>query len=235
MCQQSIILNQERVLEVFCIQHENLWRWWKVNLKHHLHFILCCRSDVEALWLDQRKNCHLSQCVCDYISCSFCNFEQFSWKLFNILHDLLIFTAFLFSDDLALFITCLNVFCSVINNLITSSYSSHALDDLHTLLHLFCFDHFMWSCSKNENLNDLLQCIQQLLSVLIYTSTFHLIIQQWFWHLFFQNIDELLFIHCFSVATRFSRWLFADSEIYNCLYRQMIWEVFHFFVNFTSY
>ncbi len=59
-------------------------------------------------------------------------------------------------------------------------------------------------------------------SVFIYASTFCLMIWQWFSHLFSQNIDEFLFIYCLSVATRFSRWLFADSEIYNCLYQQMI-------------
>ncbi len=123
MHQQDVILNQEWVFEVFCVQHENLWKWWKVSLKHHLYLILCCCSDVEALWLDQKENCHLNQCVC--ISCSFCSFEQFSWKLFNVLHDLLIFTAFLFSDDLAFLITCLNVFCSIIDDLITSSHSLH--------------------------------------------------------------------------------------------------------------
>ncbi len=143
MCQRSIILNQERVLKVFCIQHENFWRWWKVSLKHYLHLILHCCNDVEALWLDQKKNCCLSQCVCDCISCSFRSFKQFSQELFNLLHDLSIFTAFLFSDDLALFITCLNVLCSVINDSTASSHSSHAFDDLHTLLRSFCFDHFV--------------------------------------------------------------------------------------------
>ncbi len=125
MHQQDVILNQEWVFEVFCVQHENLWKWWKVSLKHHLYLILCCCSDVEALWLDQKENCHLNQCVCNCISCLFCSFEQFSWKLFNVLHDLLIFTAFLFSDDLAFLITCLNVFCSIIDDLITSSHSLH--------------------------------------------------------------------------------------------------------------
>ncbi len=139
--------------------------------------------------------------------------------MFNILHDFLIFTAFLFSDDLALLVTCLNVLCSIVNDSTASSYSSHALDDLCTLFHSFCFDHFMWSRSESENLNDLLQCIQQLLDVLIYASMSHLMIQQWFQHLFFQSINELLFIHCFSVATWFSRWLFADSKIYNYLYQ----------------
>jgi len=172
-----------------------------VNLKHHLHFILCCRSDVEALWLDQRKNCHLSQCVCDYISCSFCNFEQFSWKLFNILHDLLIFTALLFSNNLALFIACLNVLYSIIDDLTVSSHSLHTFDNLCILFCSLCFDHFMWSCSKSENLDDLSQWFQQLLHVFIYTLILHLLIQQWFWHLFFQSINEFLFIHCFSVAT----------------------------------
>ncbi len=155
--------------------------------------------------------------------------------MFNVLHYLLIFTAFLFSDDLALLITCLNVLCSIIDDSTASSYLSYALDDLCTLLHSFCFDHFVWSRSKNENLDDLLQCIQQLLSVLIYASTLHLMIWQWFQHLFSQNIDEFLFIHYLSVAMQFSRWLFADSEIYNCLYQQIIWEVFHFFVDFTLY
>ncbi len=180
MCQRSIILNQEQVLEVFCIQHENFWRWWKVSLKHHLHLILHCCNDVEALWLDQKKNCCLSQCVCNCISCSFRSFKQFSQELFNILHDLSIFTAFLFSDDLALFITCLNVLCSVINDSTASFHSSHALDDLHTLLRSFCFDHFVWSCSKSENLDNFLQCIQQLLNVLIYALMSRLMIQQWF-------------------------------------------------------
>ncbi len=205
MHQRDIILNQEWILEVFCVQHENLWRWWKVSLKHHLCLILRCCSDVKALWLDQRENCRLSQCVCNCISCSFCSFEQFSWKLFNILHDLSIFTAFLFSDDLAFLVTCWNVLCSIVDDLTASSHSLHILDDLHTLLCSFCFDHFIWFHSESENLDNLLQCIQQLLSVLIYASTFHLMIQQWFQHLFFQNINEFLFIHCLSVATRFSR------------------------------
>ncbi len=235
MHQWSIILNQEWILEVFYVQHENLWRWWKVSLKHHLHLILHCYSNVEALWLDQRENCCLSQCVCDCISCSFRSFEQSSQELFNILHDFLIFTAFLFSDDLALFITCLNVLCSIINDSTAFSHSSHTLDDFYTLLRSFCFDHFMWSHSESRNLDDLLQCIQQLLSVFIYALMLHLMIQQWFQHLFSQSIDELFFIHCLSIATRFSRWLFANFEIYNCLYQQMIWEVFHFFVDFTSY
>ena len=63
-----------------------------------------------------------------------------------------------------------------------------------------------------------LQCIQQLLDVLIYALMFHLMIQQWFQHLFFQSINKFLFIHYLSIATRFSRWLFVNSEIYNCLY-----------------
>ena len=218
MHQWSIILNWEWVLEVFCVQHENLWRWWKVSLKHHFHLILRCCNDVEALWLNQRKNCRLNQYICDCISCSFRSFEQFFQELFNVLHDFLIFTAFLFSDDLALFITCLNVLCSIIDDSTAFSHSLHALDDLCTLLRSFCFDHFMWSHSKSRNLNDFLQCIQQLLSVLIYASTLHLMIQQWFQHLFFQSINELLFIHCLSFTTRFSRWFFADSEIYNYLY-----------------
>jgi len=190
-----------------------------VSLKHHLHFILHCCDDVKALWLNQKKNCRLSQYVCDCISYSFCSFEQSFWKLFNILHDFLIFTAFLFSDDLALLVTCLNVLCSIVDDSIVSSHSLHAFDDLCTLLCSFCFDHFMWSRSESENLDNLLQCIQQLLDVLIYASTSCLMIQQWFQHLFFQNINEFLFIHCLSIATRFSRWLFADSEIYNCLYQ----------------
>ncbi len=178
MHQQDVILNQEWVLEVFCVQHENLWKWWKVSLKHHLHLILHCRDDVEALWLNQRENCRLSQCVCDCISCSFHDLKQFSWELLNILHDFSIFTALLFSDNFALFITCLNVLCSVIDDLTTSFHSLHAFDDFHTLLHSFCFDHFMWSCSKSENLDDFLQCIQQLLHVFIYALTSHLLIWQ---------------------------------------------------------
>ncbi len=130
-----------------------------MSLKHHFCFILYCFDDVRALWLNQRENCRLSQCVCKCISCSFCNFEQFSRELFNILHDFSIFTAFLFSDNLALFITCLNVLCSVINDSTASSHSLHAFDDLHTLLHSFCFDHFVWFHSESENLDDLLQCI----------------------------------------------------------------------------
>ncbi len=218
MCQRSIIFNQEWVLEVYCIQHEDLWRWWKVSLKHHLRFILHCYDDVRAFWLDQKRNCCLSQCVCNCISCSFCSFEQFSQELFNVLHDLSIFTAFLFSDDLALLVTCLNVLCSVVNNSTVSSYSLHAFNDLCTLLRSFCFNHFVWFHLKSENLDDLLQCIQQLLDVLIYTLMSHFMIQQWFQHLFFQNINELLFIHYLSVATWFSRWLFADFKIYYCLY-----------------
>ncbi len=159
MHQWSIIFNQEQVLKVYCVQHENLWRWWKVSLKHHVHFILHCCDDVRAFWLDQRENCRLSQCICNCISCSFCSFEQFSWELFNVLHDLLILTAFLFSNDLVLLVTCLNVLCSVINDLTTSSHLLHALDNLCTLFRSFCFDHFMWSYSESENLDDLLQCI----------------------------------------------------------------------------
>ncbi len=143
MYQRSIILNREWILKVFCVQHENFRKWWKVSLKHHLHLILHCHSNVKALWLDQRENCRLSQCVCNCISCSFRSFKQSSQELFNILHDLLIFTAFLFSDDLALLVTCLNVLCLVIDDSTTSSHSSHALDDLFTLFHSFCFDYFM--------------------------------------------------------------------------------------------
>ncbi len=160
MHQQSIIFNRERVLELYCVQHENLWKWWKVSLKHHLRFILHCCDDVRAFWLDQRRNCRLSQYVYNCISCSFRSFEQFSRELFNVLHDLSIFTAFLFSDDLALLVTCLNVLCSVINDSTASFHLLHALDDLYTLLRSFCFDHFMWSRSESENLDDLLQCIQ---------------------------------------------------------------------------
>ncbi len=156
MYQQDIILNQEQILEIYYIQHEDLWKWWKVSLKQHFHFILHCCDDVRALWLDQKKNCCLSQCVYDCIFCSFCSFEQFSQELFDILHDFLIFTAFLFSDDLTLLITCLNVLCSFINDWTASSHSLHTFDDFHTLLHSFCFDHFMWFRLKSENLNDLL-------------------------------------------------------------------------------
>ena len=128
-------------------------------MKHHLRFILRCYDDVKAFWLNQRENCRLNQCICNCISCSFCSFEQFSQELFNVLHDFLILTAFLFSDDFALLVTCSNVLCSIINDSTTSSHSLHALDNLHTLLHSFCFDHFMWFCSESENLNDLLQYI----------------------------------------------------------------------------
>jgi len=176
MHQRNIIFNQEWVLEVYYIQHENFWRWQKVSLKHHFHFILHCCDDVKALWLNQKENCHLSQCVCNCISCSFRSFEQFSWELFNILHDLLIFTAFLFSDDLALLVTCLNVLCSVVDDSTVSFHSLHVFNNLYTLFRSFCFDYFMWSCSKSENLNDFLQCIQQLLNVFIYASMFHLMI-----------------------------------------------------------
>ena len=189
-----------------------------MSLKHHLHFILCCCDDIKAFWLDQKENCHLSQCISNCISCSFCSFEQFSQELFNILHDFSIFTAFLFSDDLAFLVICLNIFCSVINDLTAFSHLLHAFDDLYTLLRLFCFDHFIWSRSESENLDDFLQCIQQLLDVLLYALMSHLMIQQWFQHLFFQNINEFLFIHCFLIAMQFSCWLFADFEIYNCLY-----------------
>ncbi len=171
-----VILNQEWILEVFYVQHKNLWRWWKVNLKHYLYLILHCCNNVEALWLNQRENCRLSQCVCNCISCSFCSFEQFSWKLFNVLHDLSIFTAFLFSDDLAFLVICLNVFCSVIDDSITSSHLSHAFNNLCTLFRSFCFDYFMWFRSESRNFDDLLQCIQQLLSVFIYALTSHLMI-----------------------------------------------------------
>ena len=155
MHQQSIILNQEQILEVFCVQHENLRRWWKVSLKHHLHFILRCNNDVEALWLDQKENCRLNQCVCDCISCLFRSFEQFSRELFNILHDFLIFIAFLFSDNLALLITCLSVLYSIINDSTVFSHSLYTLDNLCTFLRSLCFDYFMWSRSKSENLDDL--------------------------------------------------------------------------------
>ncbi len=171
MYQQSIILNWEQVLKVYCVQHENLWKWWKVSLKHYFRFILYCYDDFKALWLDQKENCCLSQCVCNCISCSFYSFEQFSWKLFNVLHNLLIFTAFLFSDDFALFITCLNVLCSVIDDLTASFHSLHTFDDFHTLLHSFYFDHFIWSHLKNENLENFLQCIQQLLVYMIATRS----------------------------------------------------------------
>ncbi len=159
MHSQDVILNQERVFEVFCVQHENLWRWWKVSLKHHFYLILHCHSNVKAFWLDQRENCRLNQSVCNCISCSFRSFEQFSQELFDILHDFLIFTAFLFSDDLALLVTCLNVLCSIIDDSTTSFHSLHTLDDFCTFLRSFCFDHFVWSCSESENLDDLLQCI----------------------------------------------------------------------------
>ncbi len=235
MHQQNIIFNWEWILEVYCVQHENLWRWWKVSLKHHLRFILYCCDDVKAFWLRQWENCRLSECICDCISYSFCNLKQFSWELLDILHDLLIFTALLFSDNLALFIACLNVLYSVINDSTISFHLLHALDDLCTFFRSLCFDHFMWSRSKNKNLDDLFQCIQQLLHVFIYALMLHLLIQQWFWHLFFQSIDEFLFIHCLSVTTRSLRWLFADFKIYYCLYQQMIWEVFHFFIDFTLY
>ncbi len=201
MYQWNIIFNWEWIFKVYCVQHENLWRWWKVSLKHHLHFILHCYDDVRAFWLHQWENCRLSECVCDCISYSFHDSKQFSWELLDILHDFSIFTALLLSDNLALFITCLNVLYSVIDDSITSSHSLHTLDDFCTLFRSFCFDHFMWSCSKSENLNDLSQCIQQLLHIFIYTLMLHLLIQQWFWHLFSQSIDEFLFIHCFSVAT----------------------------------
>ncbi len=219
MYQWSIIFNQKQVLEVYCVQHENLWRWWKVSLKHHLHFILCCCDDVRALWLRQWENCRLSECICNCISCSFYDSKQFSWELLNILHDLLIFTALLFSDNLALFIACLNVLYSIINDLTVSSHSLHTFDNLCTLFRSLCFDHFMWSCSKSENLDDLSQWFQQLLHVFIYTLILHLLIQQWFWHLFFQSINEFLFIHCLSVATQSSCWLFANSKIYYYLYQ----------------
>ncbi len=143
MHQQDIIFNQEWILEAYYIQHENLWKWWKMSLKHHLYFILCYCDDVKVLWLDQKRNCHLSQYICNCISCSFRSFKQFSQELFDILHDFSIFTAFLFSDDLAFLVTCLNILCSVINDLTTSSHSSYALNDLCTLLCSFCFDHFM--------------------------------------------------------------------------------------------
>ncbi len=155
MYQWNIIFNQEQILEVYCVQHENLWRWWKVSLKHHLHFILRCCDDVKAFWLRQWENCHLSECVCNCISYSFHDLKQFSWELLNILHDLLIFIVLLFSDNLAFFITCLNVLYSIINDSIIFSHLSHALDDFCTLLHSFCFDHFIWSRSKSENLNNL--------------------------------------------------------------------------------
>ncbi len=201
MYQWNIIFNWEWIFKVYCIQHENLWRWWKVSLKHHLHFILHYYDDVRAFWLHQWENCRLSECFCDCISYSFHDSKQFSWELLDILHNFSIFTALLFSDNLALFITCLNVLYSVINNSITSSHLLHTLDDFCTLFRSFCFDHFMWSCLKSENLNDLSQCIQQLLHIFIYTLMLHLLIQQWFWHLFSQSINEFLFIHCFSVAT----------------------------------
>ncbi len=206
-----------------------------MSLKHHFRFILCYCDDVKVLWLDQKENCCLSQYICNCISCSLYSFKQFSWELFNVLHDFLIFTTFLFFDNLVLLVTCVNVLCSVVNDSTTSSHSLHTLDNLCTLLCSFCFDYFIWFRSENENLDNLLQCIQQLLDVFIYALTSYLVIQQWFQHLFFQSINELFFIHCFSVATQFSRKLFTNSEIYNCLYWQMIWEVFYFFIDFTSY
>ena len=130
-----------------------------MSLKHHFHFILHYCDDVKALWLDQKENCRLSQCVCNCISCSLCSFKEFSQELFNILHDLSIFTAFLFFDNLVLLIICLNVFCLVVNDSTAFSHLLHAFDDLHTFFRLFCFDHFMWSCLESENLNNLLQCI----------------------------------------------------------------------------
>ncbi len=154
MCQRDVILNWERVLEVFCVQHENLWRWWKVSLKHHLRLILRCHDDVEALWLRQWENCRLSECVCDYISCSFHDLKQFSWELLDILHDFSIFTALLFSDNLALLIACLNVLYSIIDDSTVFSHSLHTLDNLCTLLRSLCFNHFIWSHSKNENLDN---------------------------------------------------------------------------------
>ena len=189
-----------------------------MSLKHHLRFILRCCDDVKAFWLRQWENCRLSECVCNCISCSFYNLKQFSWELLNILHDLLIFTALLFSNNLALFIACLNVLYSIIDNLIISFHSSHAFDDFCTLLRSLCFDHFMWSRSESENLDDLSQCVQQLLHVFIYALMLHFLIQQWFWHLFFQSIDEFLFIHCLSVVMWSLRWLFANFKIYYCLY-----------------
>ncbi len=159
MHQRNIIFNQERVLEVYCIQHENFWKWWKVSLKHSLHFILHYYDDVRAFWLRQWENCCLNECVCNCISCSFYDLKQFSWELLNILHDLSIFIAFLFSDNLALFITCLNVLYSVLDNSTAFSHSLHTLDNFCTLLRSLCFDHFMWFRSKSENLNDLSQCI----------------------------------------------------------------------------
>ncbi len=159
MHQRSIIFNWEWVLEVYCVLHKNLWRWRKVSLKHHLRFILRCYNDVRILWLNQRRNCCLNQYVCNCISCSFRSFEQFSRELFNVLYNFLILTAFLFSNDLALLVICLNVLCSVINDSTTSFHSLHALDDLCTLFRSFCFNHFMWSRSESENLDDFLQCI----------------------------------------------------------------------------
>ncbi len=187
-------------------------------MKHYFHFILCCYDNVRVFWLRQWENCRLSECVCNCISCSFHDLKQFSWELLDILHDLLIFTALLFSDNLALFIACLNVLYSIIDDLTASSHLLHAFDNLCTLFRSLCFDHFIWSRSESENLDDFSQCIQQLLHVFIYALTFHLLIQQWFWHLFFQSIDEFLFIHCFSVATQSLRWLFANFKIYYCLY-----------------
>jgi len=71
--------------------------------------------------------------------------------LLNILHDFSIFTALLFSDNLALFIACLNVLYSVIDDLTVSSHSLHAFDDLCTLLRSFCFDHFVWFRSNSDS------------------------------------------------------------------------------------
>ncbi len=156
MHQWSIIFNQEWIFKVFHVQHENLWRWWKVSMKHYLCLILCCCDDVKALWFCQRENHCLSQCVWNCISHSFRSLKQFSWESLNILHDLLIFTAFLFSDDFIFLVACLNVFYLISDDSTVSSHSLYALDDFHALSYSFCFNHFIWSRSKSESFNDFL-------------------------------------------------------------------------------
>ncbi len=123
-------------------------------MKHHLCLILCCHNDVKALWFHQKENRHLSQCVWDCISRSFRSWKQSSWESLDVLHDLLIFIMFLFSDDLAFLVACLNVLYSIFDDSTVSFHSLYILDDLHALSHSSYFDYFMWFHSKSESLND---------------------------------------------------------------------------------
>ena len=147
-----------------------------MSLKHHLYFILHYHSNVKALWLDQRENCRLSQCVCDCISCSFHSFKQFSWELFNVLHDLLIFTAFLFSDNYALLITCLNVLCSIINDLTTFFIYCMLL---MIFIHFFIHSALIILCDLTQKVKISMIFFNAFSSYLMYSSM-HWCLVSWF-------------------------------------------------------